>query len=88
MEVEMWERQVNVAKNYREQLKATQGALSLCQLVRYGADDRPQTFARFGPHAKCDGRNHRPDVKCYYCMAYLDRDKLKMKTETGMRCPS
>ena len=87
MDVEMWEQQLNVAKHYREQLKTTLGAQSLCQLVKYGADDRKQEFARFGPHAKCDGRFHAPDVKCYYCMAYLNEDKLKLKNETGMRCP-
>lgn len=87
MDVEMWEQRINVAKHHREQLKTATGAQSLCQLVKSGADDRQHVYARFGPHAKCGGRFHAPDVKCYCCMAFSNEDKLKLKNETGMRCP-
>jgi hypothetical protein len=86
MEVEMWQQRLNVAKHYREHLKTTAGAQSLCQLVKYGAMDRQETVAMYGPHATCNGRHHAPGVKCYYCMSYLDEGQLKLKNEIGMRC--
>lgn len=84
--LEIWERELNVVKHYREQLQEEGGAKALCQVIKTGADSRQTSVARFGPNAKCTGRNHAPGVTCYYCMTFPDRDKLKLKEETGMNC--
>ena len=84
MAVEIWERKVNVSKHYRERLQDHVDARALCQVVKTGADSRQHLTARYGPNAKCSGRNHPPGVTCYYCMTFPDRSKLKLKDETGV----
>ena len=38
--LEIWERELNVVKHYREQLQEEGGAKALCQVIKTGADSR------------------------------------------------